>query len=216
MPAGDRRRRHHPAEMRDLCCRRRHRFLARPSADATAAMDRAQRSGREALQRQGCPAHRRKCACKSRSKLWGGPCAEGTRPVAARKLRLFYQPEQFRRGDAPRARVMRPQRRRAMCHRCHGRRACGCHPDHDEGRPDFSGRRTHRRSQPISATASRDDLRMLADGWSAVAVGAAGHADVSVKAGKEEEATTAALADCAGHDKNCRVIAIGMFAVEPN
>jgi hypothetical protein len=71
----------------------------------------------------------------------------------------------------------------------------------------------------IAADQREGVARRLADagdGWSAVAVGAAGHADVSVKAGKEEEATAAALVDCAGHDKNCRVIAIGMFAVEPN
>ncbi len=53
-------------------------------------------------------------------------------------------------------------------------------------------------------------------GWNAVAVGAAGHPGVALKAANEGEATGRALAECVKQDRNCRVIAIGPFLVEPN
>jgi hypothetical protein len=53
-------------------------------------------------------------------------------------------------------------------------------------------------------------------GWSAVAIGVAGRAGVAVQAASEQAATTDALGDCAKRDSNCRVIAIGPFAVAPN
>lgn len=52
-------------------------------------------------------------------------------------------------------------------------------------------------------------------GWTAVAASFAGHAGVAVGAAGEQDATAAALADCAKRDSSCRVIAIGPFAVEP-
>jgi adenylate cyclase len=52
------------------------------------------------------------------------------------------------------------------------------------------------------------------NGWTAVAVGAGGHAGVAVGAGSELGATTGAIADCARLDSGCRVVAIGPFAVE--
>jgi adenylate cyclase len=55
-----------------------------------------------------------------------------------------------------------------------------------------------------------------ATGWSAVAIGSRGEAGVAVKATSEHDATSAAIADCSRLDQNCRVIAIGMFSVEPN
>jgi adenylate cyclase len=32
----------------------------------------------------------------------------------------------------------------------------------------------------------------------------------------EQEAVAGALADCARHDRNCHVVAVGPFSVEPN
>lgn len=53
-------------------------------------------------------------------------------------------------------------------------------------------------------------------GWSAVAVGANGRPGLALKAGNEQAATNGALGDCAKQDRDCRVIAIGPFTVEPN
>ena len=52
-------------------------------------------------------------------------------------------------------------------------------------------------------------------GWSAVAAGAAGRAGVSTKATSEQAAINAAMADCSKQDRNCRIIAVGPFSVEP-
>jgi class 3 adenylate cyclase len=68
------------------------------------------------------------------------------------------------------------------------------------------------------APALRDDLaRRLGNGsgWTAVAAGAGGQAGVAVKAANEQAAISGAMADCAGKESACRVIAIGPFAVEP-
>ena len=74
-------------------------------------------------------------------------------------------------------------------------------------------------SNPSIIQSEREGVaRNLADvptGWSAVAIGAAGRAGLAVKAASEQAATTDALADCAKRDSNCRVIAIGPFAVAP-
>jgi class 3 adenylate cyclase len=59
-------------------------------------------------------------------------------------------------------------------------------------------------------------LADASSGWSAVAVGTAGHAGVAVQAASEQAATTDARADCAKRDSGCRVVAIGPFAVAPN
>ncbi len=70
------------------------------------------------------------------------------------------------------------------------------------------------------ASDARDDLaRQLAEattGWSAVAVGASGHPGMAVKAASEQDAINGALANCAKRDGNCRIIAIGPYAVVPN
>jgi class 3 adenylate cyclase len=70
------------------------------------------------------------------------------------------------------------------------------------------------------APAQRDDIaRQLSEhrnGWSAVAVGEHGHADALVEATSESDAVNGAIAQCRNGDQNCRVIAIGMFAVAPN
>jgi class 3 adenylate cyclase len=67
-------------------------------------------------------------------------------------------------------------------------------------------------------TGEREDVaRRLKDntgGWSAVAVGIRGYAGLALKADSEKEAIASALADCGARDRECRVIAIGMFSVE--
>jgi adenylate cyclase len=67
---------------------------------------------------------------------------------------------------------------------------------------------------------ARDDVaRKLADassGWNAVAVGTAGRPGLGLKAVSEQNAVTEAMGNCARHDSNCHVIAIGPFSVEPN
>ena len=67
-------------------------------------------------------------------------------------------------------------------------------------------------------TGEREDVaRRLKDnagGWSAVAAGIRGYAGLALKADSEKESIAAALADCGARDRECRVIAIGMFSVE--
>jgi adenylate cyclase len=73
---------------------------------------------------------------------------------------------------------------------------------------------------PAIAADARDDvMRRLADAsgsWSAVATGAAGRAGLGLKGATEQAAVDAALAECAKRDSQCKVIAIGPFAVGPN
>ena len=75
-------------------------------------------------------------------------------------------------------------------------------------------------SNPSVAASDRDEVaQKLADapnGWSAVAVGTTGHAGVAVKGASEQNAINDALGDCAKHDNDCHVIAIGPFVVGPN
>jgi hypothetical protein len=52
-------------------------------------------------------------------------------------------------------------------------------------------------------------------GWSAVAASANGKTGTALGAENEEAAVKAALADCAKVDRECRIIAIGPFNVEP-
>jgi adenylate cyclase len=70
----------------------------------------------------------------------------------------------------------------------------------------------------IVADARAEVSRKLdaSSGWNAVAVGAAGRPGVGLKAVNEQNAISGALGDCAAHDRDCRVIAIGPFHVEPN
>jgi hypothetical protein len=58
-------------------------------------------------------------------------------------------------------------------------------------------------------------LRNVTNGWSAVAVGAGGGPGLALGAIGEQAAIDGALADCGTRDRNCRVIAIGPFLVEP-
>jgi adenylate cyclase len=52
-------------------------------------------------------------------------------------------------------------------------------------------------------------------GWSAVAASLNGKTGVALGAENEEAAVKAALADCAKVDRECRIIAIGPFSVDP-
>jgi class 3 adenylate cyclase len=73
---------------------------------------------------------------------------------------------------------------------------------------------------PSIAMDARDDVaRKLADassGWNAVAVGTSGRPGLALKAASEQNAVNDALGNCVKHDSDCRVIAIGPFAVGPN
>jgi class 3 adenylate cyclase len=71
----------------------------------------------------------------------------------------------------------------------------------------------------IAAEARDDVARKLADassGWNAVAVGTSGRPGLALKAASEQSAVSEALGNCAKHDSDCHVIAIGPFAVGPN
>jgi len=52
-------------------------------------------------------------------------------------------------------------------------------------------------------------------GWSAVAASVNGKTGAVFGAETEEAAVKSALADCAKVDRDCRIIAIGPFSVEP-
>ena len=75
-------------------------------------------------------------------------------------------------------------------------------------------------NNPSIAVESREDVtRKLADatsGWNAVAVGAAGRPGLGLKGATEQNAINDALGNCARHDSDCHVIAIGPFLVGPN
>jgi hypothetical protein len=58
-------------------------------------------------------------------------------------------------------------------------------------------------------------LGNVTTGWSAVAVGTGGGPGLALGAISEQAAIASALADCSTRDRNCRVIAIGPFLVEP-
>lgn len=69
----------------------------------------------------------------------------------------------------------------------------------------------------IVADARDEVVRRLGDamGWNAVAVGTAGRPGLGLKAADEQTAVNSALADCAKHDSDCHIIAIGPFTVGP-
>jgi Caspase domain len=75
-------------------------------------------------------------------------------------------------------------------------------------------------THPSIARDARNDvankLAEVPSGWNAVAVGASGRPGLGLRATNEANAVSDALADCAKHDSDCRVIAIGPFTVEPN
>ena len=58
-------------------------------------------------------------------------------------------------------------------------------------------------------------LGNVTTGWSAVAAGAGGGPGLALGVLGEQAAIDGALADCSARDRNCRVIAIGPFLVEP-
>jgi adenylate cyclase len=58
-------------------------------------------------------------------------------------------------------------------------------------------------------------LGNVTTGWSAVAVGNGGDPGFALGALSEQAAIDSALANCSTRDRNCRVIAIGPFLVEP-
>ncbi len=58
-------------------------------------------------------------------------------------------------------------------------------------------------------------LGNVTTGWSAVAVGNAGNPGLALGALSEQAAIDSAVANCSNRDRNCRVIAIGPFLVEP-
>jgi class 3 adenylate cyclase len=71
----------------------------------------------------------------------------------------------------------------------------------------------------LAADARDDVARKLADalsGWNAVAVGTSGRPGLALHAAAEQSAVSEALGNCAQHDSDCHVIAIGPFAVGPN
>ncbi|RXH08000.1 adenylate/guanylate cyclase domain-containing protein [Bradyrhizobium guangzhouense] len=76
----------------------------------------------------------------------------------------------------------------------------------------------HAATNPSIVADGRDEVvRKLGDatGWNAVAVGTAGRPGLGLKAADEQTAINGALADCAKHDSDCHVIAIGPFTVGP-
>jgi hypothetical protein len=58
-------------------------------------------------------------------------------------------------------------------------------------------------------------LRKAKTGWNAVAVGAGGRPGLMLNAKNESDAVDGALADCRRQDRDCRVIGLGPFEVEP-
>jgi adenylate cyclase len=70
----------------------------------------------------------------------------------------------------------------------------------------------------IASELRGDVARRLANatsGWNVVAVGTNGRPGLALRAAKEQDGMESALADCNRQDRNCRVIAIGPFSVEP-
>jgi adenylate cyclase len=58
-------------------------------------------------------------------------------------------------------------------------------------------------------------LGNVTTGWSAVAVGIGGGPGLALGAPSEQAAVDGALGDCGTRDRNCHVIAIGPFLVDP-
>jgi adenylate cyclase len=52
--------------------------------------------------------------------------------------------------------------------------------------------------------------------WNSVAVGTDGRPGLTLNAPNEQEAIQAALIDCGKHDRNCHVISLGPFSVQPD
>ena len=72
---------------------------------------------------------------------------------------------------------------------------------------------------PSIVADARDDVaRRLNDasGWNVVAVGTQGRPGLGLRGANEQNAVNDALGNCAKHDTDCHVIAIGPFTVGPN
>ena len=59
-------------------------------------------------------------------------------------------------------------------------------------------------------------IRNAQGGWSALATGAGGRPGIAVRAADEQTAVKGAMLDCERQDRDCKVIAIGPFTVQPN
>ncbi|MEW6454001.1 MAG: adenylate/guanylate cyclase domain-containing protein [Pseudomonadota bacterium] len=71
----------------------------------------------------------------------------------------------------------------------------------------------------VSAELREETVRRIRNaqgGWSALAAGAAGRPGIAIRAADEDAAVKGAMADCARQDRDCKVIAIGPFIVQPN
>lgn len=71
----------------------------------------------------------------------------------------------------------------------------------------------------VSAELREETVRRIRNaqgGWSALAAGSAGRPGIAVRAADEDAAVKGAMADCTRQDRDCKVIAIGPFIVQPN
>ncbi|MGD0023456.1 MAG: toll/interleukin-1 receptor domain-containing protein [Xanthobacteraceae bacterium] len=77
----------------------------------------------------------------------------------------------------------------------------------------------HVSSNPMISSEAQDALARrfgnATNAWNGVAVGANGSPGLILNAANEQDAIEGALADCSRQDRNCRVIALGPFSVEP-
>ena len=68
---------------------------------------------------------------------------------------------------------------------------------------------------PEMRSALAERFANATNAWNAVAVGASGMPGAALNAADEKDAIERALANCAKRDRDCRVIALGPFSVEP-
>ena len=69
----------------------------------------------------------------------------------------------------------------------------------------------------VQPQARNEVARRLAgapNAWNAVAVGTGGNVGIATRAVSEQSAINIALADCAKHDRDCRLVVLGPFMVE--
>jgi len=68
---------------------------------------------------------------------------------------------------------------------------------------------------PEMRSALAERFANAANAWNAVAVGVSGMPGTALNAADERDAIEKALENCAKRDRDCRVIALGPFSVEP-
>jgi adenylate cyclase len=77
----------------------------------------------------------------------------------------------------------------------------------------------HAETNSVLAAERKDEVaRKISNttsGWNAIAAGSAGRPGLALGAADEQAAIDGALADCSNQDRDCHVIAIGPFSVEP-